>query len=383
MVEAAALRIPGALAEGGLFWIATVVALDLLARGRKLLVAASLVLLTLVPIAANRKIARTLPEQEMFAPTQFVRYLRRADPRSDYRALGEGFYPERTNRMGFAGWSDEYTDAGRRLWFHHTPALWSRGVVFNFDFDAGDFSRLEALRKMVSFAAGYEDSPPLFQGLSLRWGIRFRDQPPLPGYVPFAGDSLQLWDRLPGALPSVRLVERWTEETSSLAALQAIPRLVPGEVVLETGVRSRAAARRGAIRMRQNLPELLVVDVDTPDLPTIAVLAAVAEGTSRIENAEHVRYKETDRLRALATELPKLGVDLKEERDSLTITGGKLQGASVHGWDDHRIVMALTLAGMVAGDTTIDTTESVSISYPDFFKDMRSLGAKIKEISDE
>ena len=119
----------------------------------------------------------------------------------------------------------------------------------------------------------------------------------------------------------------------------------------------------------------------TPDLvPTVAVLAAVAEGTSRIENAEHVRYKETDRLRALATELPKLGVDLKEERDSLTITGGKLQGASVHGWDDHRIVMALTLAGMVAGDTTIDTTESVSISYPDFFKDMRSLGAKIERI---
>jgi 3-phosphoshikimate 1-carboxyvinyltransferase len=122
----------------------------------------------------------------------------------------------------------------------------------------------------------------------------------------------------------------------------------------------------------------------TPDLvPTIAVLAAVAEGTSRIENAEHVRYKETDRLRALATELPKLGVNLKEERDSLTITGGELKGAAVHGWDDHRIVMSLALAGMVAGNTTIDTTESVSISYPDFFKDMRSLGAKIDEIPEE
>lgn len=117
----------------------------------------------------------------------------------------------------------------------------------------------------------------------------------------------------------------------------------------------------------------------SPDLvPTVAVLAAVAEGTSRIENAEHVRYKETDRLRALATELPKLGVDLKEERDSLTITGGKLHGAAVHGWDDHRIVMALSIAGMVAGSTTIDTTEAVSISYPGFFKDMCSLGANIK-----
>ena len=122
----------------------------------------------------------------------------------------------------------------------------------------------------------------------------------------------------------------------------------------------------------------------TPDLvPTVAVLAAVAEGTSRIENAEHVRYKETDRLCALATELPKLGVRLKEERDSLTITGGKLHGAGVHGWHDHRIVMALAMAGMVAGNTTIDTTESVSISYPDFFKDMCNLGAKIENISEE
>jgi 3-phosphoshikimate 1-carboxyvinyltransferase len=122
----------------------------------------------------------------------------------------------------------------------------------------------------------------------------------------------------------------------------------------------------------------------TPDLvPTIAVLAAVAEGTSRIENAEHVRYKETDRLHALATELPKMGVRIKEEKDSLTITGGQLHGAEVHGWDDHRIVMALSMAGMVAGNTKIDTTESVSISYPDFFKDMLNLGAKIEEISEE
>ena len=96
-----------------------------------------------------------------------------------------------------------------------------------------------------------------------------------------------------------------------------------------------------------------------------------------------MRYKETDRLRALATELPKLGVKLKEEKDSLTITGGQLKGAEVHGWDDHRIVMSLAIAGMVAGNTTIDTTESVSISYPNFFQDMRSLGAKMEEISEE
>jgi 3-phosphoshikimate 1-carboxyvinyltransferase len=122
----------------------------------------------------------------------------------------------------------------------------------------------------------------------------------------------------------------------------------------------------------------------TPDLvPTVAVLAAVAEGTTKIENAEHVRYKETDRLHALAMELPKLGVEVKEEKDSLTITGGKLKGADLHGWHDHRIVMALSVAGMVAGNTTIDTTESISVSYPDFFKDMGELGAEIKKLSEE
>ncbi|WP_407356823.1 3-phosphoshikimate 1-carboxyvinyltransferase [Methanolobus sp. WCC5] len=117
----------------------------------------------------------------------------------------------------------------------------------------------------------------------------------------------------------------------------------------------------------------------TPDLvPTIAVLAACARGVTVIENAEHVRYKETDRLHAMALELAKMGISVKEEPDRLTITGGELHGAHLHGWHDHRIVMALTIAGMVAGDTTIDTAEAVQISFPDFFGEMTKLGAQIK-----
>jgi len=60
------------------------------------------------------------------------------------------------------------------------------------------------------------------------------------------------------------------------------------------------------------------------------------------------------------------------------IEGGKLSGALVSGHHDHRIVMALTVAGMVAGDTTIDTAESVTISYPDFFQDIIKIGAEVK-----
>lgn len=96
-----------------------------------------------------------------------------------------------------------------------------------------------------------------------------------------------------------------------------------------------------------------------------------------IENAEHVRYKETDRLHAMTVELKKMGVDITEEKDQLMIRGGPLRGTEVHGWDDHRIVMALAVAGMVAGDTVIDTVESVSISYPGFFEDLRKIGAVV------
>ncbi|WP_135612884.1 3-phosphoshikimate 1-carboxyvinyltransferase [Methanococcoides sp. AM1] len=116
----------------------------------------------------------------------------------------------------------------------------------------------------------------------------------------------------------------------------------------------------------------------TPDLvPTVAVLAAMAKGDTIITNAEHVRYKETDRLHAMAVELEKMGIFCREEKDRLTIRGGKFTGAEVHGWHDHRIVMALTLAGMVAGNTTIDTAESIFISYPNFFDAMRSIGADV------
>ncbi len=116
----------------------------------------------------------------------------------------------------------------------------------------------------------------------------------------------------------------------------------------------------------------------TPDLvPTLAVLGAASSGQMVIENAEHVRYKETDRLHAMTVELKKMGVDITEEKDRLIIKGGKFKGAIVHGWDDHRIVMALAVAGMVAGETTIDTIESVSISYPGFFEDLRKSGAVI------
>ena len=136
---------------------------------------------------------------------------------------------------------------------------------------------------------------------------------------------------------------------------------------------------RGEVRVNKSRLTGVTVDVGmTPDLvPTLAVLGALSQGEMVIENAGHVRFKETDRLHAMTVELTKMGVDIKEEPDRLVIRGGGLHGACVSGWHDHRIVMALCVAGMVAGDTVIDTAESVDISYPGFFEAMKSLGGDI------
>ncbi|ELY89602.1 3-phosphoshikimate 1-carboxyvinyltransferase [Natrinema altunense] len=125
------------------------------------------------------------------------------------------------------------------------------------------------------------------------------------------------------------------------------------------------------------------VDVeDTPDLlPTIATLGAVADGDTHITNAEHVRYKETDRVSAMAAELGKLGVETTEEPDSLTIHGTEstLEGATVRGRADHRIIMALALAGLVAdGETTIEGADHVAVSYPGFFSTLEELGVSLE-----
>lgn len=121
---------------------------------------------------------------------------------------------------------------------------------------------------------------------------------------------------------------------------------------------------------------------DNPDLtPTVAALGAAANGETRIVDAEHVRYKETDRLEAMATELGKMGAVVQEEKDSLVVDGdaSELVGTRVDGRHDHRVVMALAVAALIAdGETTIETAESVDVSYPGFAEDLRALGAQVE-----
>jgi 3-phosphoshikimate 1-carboxyvinyltransferase len=119
-----------------------------------------------------------------------------------------------------------------------------------------------------------------------------------------------------------------------------------------------------------------------PDLvPIVATLAAVSSGETRIINAGRVRIKESDRLRAICTELNKLGANIKEEPECLVIKGvERLTGGIVKGWEDHRIVMSLAVAAMKCdGPLTIEGSDAVRKSYPHFFEDFKALGGMINE----
>jgi 3-phosphoshikimate 1-carboxyvinyltransferase len=125
------------------------------------------------------------------------------------------------------------------------------------------------------------------------------------------------------------------------------------------------------------------VEIDmnkTPDaLPAMAVTAAFSEGQTRLVNVPQARSKETDRISAMACELKKMGVSVEELPDGLIINGGKPRPAELHGWADHRIVMALSLAGLVLdGQCTIDTAEAMSVTFPDYVKLMKSISANME-----
>lgn len=139
--------------------------------------------------------------------------------------------------------------------------------------------------------------------------------------------------------------------------------------------------------IRVGFSELSGCEIDmnrTPDaLPAMAVTACFAEGETRLVNVPQAREKETDRIACMARELMKLGANVEELPDGLIIrgrAGGKnLSPAPVNGHGDHRIVMAMSIAGMaLEGKMTIDTAEAMNVTFPEYVTLMTQLGAKMK-----
>ncbi len=116
-----------------------------------------------------------------------------------------------------------------------------------------------------------------------------------------------------------------------------------------------------------------------PDaLPALAVAACFARGETRLVNVPQARLKETDRIHVMARELSKMGGKAEELPDGLVIRGAPLRGTEVDGHGDHRIVMALAVAGLGAsGSTAVSTAESAAVTFPNFLELMQSAGAAI------
>ncbi|MCX6340661.1 MAG: 3-phosphoshikimate 1-carboxyvinyltransferase [Candidatus Aureabacteria bacterium] len=122
----------------------------------------------------------------------------------------------------------------------------------------------------------------------------------------------------------------------------------------------------------------------TPDaLPALAAIACFAAGETKLRNVPQARLKETDRIAVMAQELRRMGGDVEERADGLIIRGKRLNGALVSGHHDHRVVMALAVAGLAAGgETVINTAEATGVTFPDFTELMRRCGARMELVNE-
>ncbi len=118
-----------------------------------------------------------------------------------------------------------------------------------------------------------------------------------------------------------------------------------------------------------------MIPIVQDEIPALALAASLARGVTTIRDAQELRYKESDRLHATATELSRLGARIEELPDGLVIEGtGSLKGGTCSSYGDHRLAMTLGVAGLLADEEVVITeSEVVDVSYPNFWEDLASL----------
>lgn len=148
----------------------------------------------------------------------------------------------------------------------------------------------------------------------------------------------------------------------------------------QMGVTVRRGSEWTVVCSRGKLHGIEIDLNSTPDaLPAMAVAASFAKGKTTLKNVPQARIKESDRIACMTRELRKMGVEVIELEDGMIIQGGCPHAAEVEGYNDHRIVMALTIAGLSAkGETVVNGAEAAAITYPSFVEDFKSLGALIE-----
>lgn len=152
-------------------------------------------------------------------------------------------------------------------------------------------------------------------------------------------------------------------------------------VLQKMGALLEADEKAKTLRIHKT-PYLRGIKVDVNDfvdsVPILAAIACYAEGETHIYNAAVARQKECDRLKAVTLELRKMGADITEHSDGLTIRRSHLKGAEVHSHQDHRMAMSLAVAALgAAGETHVLETSCVAKTFPSFVQDFNDLGADI------
>ncbi len=154
----------------------------------------------------------------------------------------------------------------------------------------------------------------------------------------------------------VEILRRMGSDVESMNA-----RIETGEPVADLKVRG---ARLKGVAIG---PEMAARTID--EYPVLAVAAAVADGATTMIGVKELRYKESDRIAAMTEGLRRLGVVVEEREDGMSIEGGRpLHAAKARSYGDHRVAMALAVAGLASeGGIEIDDADCVSISFPSFF----------------
>jgi len=161
------------------------------------------------------------------------------------------------------------------------------------------------------------------------------------------------------------------------------PESLQGDRVILNFLRDMGALvevdRDSVIVRRRRLDAIRADLTDCIDLlPTMAVLAAVADGVSEFTGIQRARLKESNRVSALREGLERIGIKVIEEGNKLTVTGSELKGSVIDTRGDHRIAMAFSILSAVAGGMVIDDAECVSKTYPEFWSILKSIGGEVK-----
>lgn len=130
--------------------------------------------------------------------------------------------------------------------------------------------------------------------------------------------------------------------------------------------------------------EKIPLDIDMGDMPdvvqTLAVIAAVSKGTTRIRNIKHLASKESNRIKDTAAELRKLGIKAEDKEDELVIHGGNPHGAIIDPHNDHRMAMSFAVLGLKIPGIIIQNPQCVNKSFPGFWEKLKEIGAEIRYV---